>query len=108
MIMNTTNPTMALPPRTKEPKVSITFPASPPFERINRVEEILRASRKRVVIKSNDGKMEKSRGPLIYMVVNRIIRDMAMFKINIKSRINGGKGIIIRAIVRTTNTTTKF
>jgi hypothetical protein len=52
--------------------------------------------------------MEKSSGPLIYMVVKRIISDIAMFRINIKSRINGGNGIIIRAIVRTTKTTTRF
>jgi hypothetical protein len=80
----------------------------PPLERINRVDEMFKASLNRVVIKSNDGNMEKSSGPLIYMVVKRIINEMAMLKINIKSRINGGNGIIMSAMVEMIKTTTRF
>ena len=108
MIIKTMNPTMALPPRTKVPKVSMTFPAWPPLDRISRVEEMFRARRIRVVISSMEGKMEKSSGPPMNMVVSRMVREMAMLKINIKSRMKAGKGMIIRAIIITTNSTTTF
>ena len=86
----------------------MTFPAWPPLDRISRVEEMFRARRIRVVISSMEGKMEKSRGPLMNMVVSRMVREMAMLKINIKSRMKAGKGMIIRAIIITTKSTTTF
>ena len=48
-----------LPPMTKLPNASTTWPASP-CSRIRRVTEMLMASRKSVVISSSVGKTENS------------------------------------------------
>jgi len=55
---------------------------------------------------SIDGNIEKSSGPLIYMVVKRIISENEIFRINMKSRKNGGNGMIIKAITTTTKIAT--
>ena len=59
-----TRPTTRLPPTAKRPKVSIMWPAapgpSPPWSRMRRVVATLRASRKSVMMRSSEGKTEKS------------------------------------------------
>jgi hypothetical protein len=84
----------------------MTFPAWPRLPKISLVDEMFNASRNRVVIKSIEGKMENSRGPLINMVVSNIISEAEMLTMNIKSRKNAGKGMIIKAIIITMNITT--
>lgn len=64
------------------------------------------ASRISVVIKSIEGKMENSRGPLMNIVVSNIIKEREMLTMNIKSRKNAGKGMIIKAIIIIINATT--
>ncbi len=59
-----TMPTTRLPPTAKRPKVSMRWPAapgpSPPCRRMRRVVATLSARRKRVVMRSREGKTEKS------------------------------------------------
>ena len=99
---------MAFPPNTKDPKVAIICPASPPFERISLVDDIFNANLMSVVINSREGKIEKSSGPPINMVVNKIMSEIEILIINIKSKKKGGNGITIKAIMKITNTTTTF
>ena len=70
---NTITPITTLPCMTKAPKAWMTSPAasvpSAPFERISRVEAILRPRRRRVVINSTAGKAENSSGRLMKSAV---------------------------------------
>jgi hypothetical protein len=104
MIEKIMKPTMTLPPNTKLPKVSITCPALPSCVKISRVDEMFKPKRNKVVINSIDGKIENCRASLIYIVINNIISDNDILKMNIKSNINGGKGMMINATINITKT----
>ena len=61
-----------------------------------------------VVIRSNDGKIENSKGSLMYIVKRRITSDNAIFTTNSISSNHVGSGMIIRNIARITNTVTEL
>ena len=82
MIINTINPTMILPFKTKFPNVSITFPAYPSLERISLVEETFKPKRNNVLISSIEGKIENCSGSWMYIVIKRIINDNAILMTN--------------------------
>ena len=75
-------PITKLPPMTKLPKASITWPAasgpSCPLARMSRVEARLRASRSIVAISNTVGKELKSSGRLMNNTVIRISTEKAM------------------------------
>jgi len=101
------NPTTVLPPTTKEPKVAITSPAWA-LRRIRRVEEILRARRNIVIISSNDGKTENSKGSTLNMDTMRITRAKEILKVSKISSSQVGIGIIIIMTILTTSTATSI
>ena len=101
-----TKPTTTLPCSTKLPKDLMTCPASPPRDRMFRVEDTLMPRRNRVVIRSRDGKMENSSAPLIFMLMIRIINDTAIFMMIMTSSINGLIGMIKSKTMTTTKSVT--
>ena len=92
---------MELLPITKLPKASITFPASA-FPRISLVEEIFNDNLNKVVIKSNEGKIENCRGSFIYIAIIKIIRDKEIFIVSNKSIKKVGMGMIINNTIAIT------
>lgn len=65
--------------------------------------------RYKVVIRSKDGKMENSNASLMFILTNRIIRDIAIFSIIITSRKKGLNGMINSStIITTINDTALF
>jgi hypothetical protein len=87
----------------------MTFPAaevpSLPCNRINRVDATFRESLKRVVTRSKDGKIEKSRDFTVYMAMRSIVIERVIFKARRKSSKKGGSGIIITTRMVITPTT---
>jgi len=69
---------------------------------MSRVEATLRESLKRVVIKSNDGNMEKSRALIVYMAIRRMVMERVILRARRKSRSMGGNGMIITTRIVTT------
>lgn len=69
---------------------------------------MFRPSLKIVVIRSIDGKIDNSRGSLIYIVKRRITSDSAIFTTKSISSSHVGSGMIIRNIARITNTVTEL
>ena len=67
---------------------------------------MFKPSRKIVVIRSIDGKIENSSGSFMYMVIRRITSDKAILTTNIISSSHVGSGMMIRKIARITNTVT--
>ncbi len=76
-----------------------------PCNRINRVDATLRESLKRVVTRSKDGKIEKSRDLTVYMAMRSIVMERVIFRARRKSSIKGGSGIIITTRIVITPTT---
>ncbi|MBA7687765.1 hypothetical protein ES703_96237 [subsurface metagenome] len=72
---------------------------------INRVDATFRESLKRVVTRSREGNMEKSRGFSVYMAIRRIVIARVIFRARRKSRSIVGKGMIITTRIVTTPTT---
>jgi hypothetical protein len=68
------------------------------------VDEILSATRKRVVTSRMVGKTENSSASFMYMDIRKILRDIVIFKISIKSKKAGLSGTIIKNITQATNT----
>ena len=65
-------------------------------------------SRKSVVKRRIDGKIEKSRASFIYMVKRRMTRERARLRMNIKSSSQVGSGTISSAMMITMNIATEF
>ncbi|MPM67524.1 hypothetical protein SDC9_114447 [bioreactor metagenome] len=99
IMRNMINPTTGFPPITYCPKAFMTFPAFPPFPRINLVEDTLSETLSNVDISKTDGNTENSRGSLICIVISSIIIDSDMFMISIASSSIVPNGIIIRNIM---------
>ncbi len=76
-----------------------------PCNSINRVDATLRESLKRVVTRSKDGKIEKSRDFTVYMAMRSIVMERVIFRARRKSSIKGGSGIIITTRIVITPTT---
>ena len=89
-----------LPPTTKLPNASTTWPASP-SSRIRRVTETLIARRKSVVRSRIVGNDEKSSARGTYIVATTIISAAEMFSVMKKSSSSGGSGMISIATIRT-------
>ena len=102
------NPTTTFPRTTKSPKALIIAPDSPPLVRMFLVVETLIPSRKRVVIKSREGKIDSSRGSRIVMVITRIIMEIAILITIATSTRAGGNGIIKSNMITSTKSTTEF
>jgi hypothetical protein len=87
----------------------MTFPAaeapSLPCNRINRVDATFRESLKRVVTRSKDGKIEKSRDFTVYMAMRSIVIERVIFRARRKSSKKVGSGIIITTRTVITPTT---
>ena len=66
------------------------------------VDEIFKPKRIRVVTKSNDGKMANSNGFRMFIVINKITRDIDKLNIIIISRAKGGSGISNSNTIATT------
>ncbi len=79
-----------LPPTTKLPNASTTWPASP-LSRIRRVTDTLIARRKSVVRSRIVGKDEKSSARGTYIVATTIISAAEMFSVMKKSSSIGGQ-----------------
>jgi hypothetical protein len=94
-------PTTTLPPTTKWPKASTTWPASP-CSRISRVTLTLIARRNSVVISSSAGKTENSSAFLTYSVVTTIASAQEMLRVINRSSSIGGSGMINITTTRTT------
>ena len=90
-----------LPPTTKLPNASTTWPASP-SSRIRRVTDTLIARRKSVVSSRIVGNDEKSSARGTYIVATTIISAAEMFSVMKKSSSSGGSGMISIATIRTT------
>ena len=73
---------------------------------MERVDEMLSPSRKSVVMRRRVGKIENSRGSLTYIDIIRMTSESPIWKINKKSRIKVGSGMIRRKTIRTTNAVT--
>src|SRR5688572_8808065 len=89
-----------LPPTTKLPNASTTWPASP-SSRIRRVTDTLIARRKSVVRSRIVGNDEKSSARGTYIVATTIISAAEMFRVMKKSSSTGGSGMISIATIRT-------
>ena len=89
-----------LPPTTKLPNASTTWPASP-SSRIRRVTDTLIARRKSVVSSRIVGNDEKSSARGTYIVATTIISAAEMFSVMKKSSSSGGSGMISIATIRT-------
>ena len=89
-----------LPPTTKLPKASTTWPASP-SSRIRRVTDTLIARRKSVVSSRIVGNDEKSSARGTYIVATTIISAAEMLSVMKKSSSTGGSGMISIATIRT-------
>ena len=74
---------------------------------MSRVEAMFSASRNRVVIRSSEGKEEKSSGLVLYMLISRMSRPMVMLKESSMSSKNGGSGTIMTMRMATTPSATK-
>ncbi len=84
--------------------MEITCPAWPDSLRIRRVDEMFSESRNSVVMSSMDGKTENCSEFFTYMVISKIRIDKVMFKMNIMSKRNVGRGMMIKAIIMITKT----
>ncbi len=97
-IANTMMPMTKLPPITKLPKASMTWPAASvpswPRDRISRVEARLSESRSMVEISSTVGNAENSSGAWMNSDVIRIRIDSVIEIARNRSRMTGGKGRI--------------
>ena len=95
-IVKTMMPMTKLPPMTKRPKASMTWPAASgpswPCARISRVEARLSASRSMVAISSTVGKAENSSGAWMNSDVIRISTEKVMEMASAKSSSSGGSG----------------
>ena len=76
-----------------------------PCNRINRVDATFRESLKRVVTRSKDGKIEKSRDFTVYMAMRSIVMERVIFRARRKSSNQDGSGIIITTRTVITPTT---
>ena len=94
----TISPMTKLPPITKSPKASMTWPAAAvpswPCARIRRVEATLSASRSMVAISSTVGKAENSSGVSMNSAVIRISTDRMIETASSRSSRTGGSGTI--------------
>ena len=97
-IVNTITPMTKLPPITKLPNASMTWPAAAvpswPCERISRVEARLSASRSMVEISSTVGKAENSSGAWMNSAVIRISTERMIEIASARSSSIGGSGRI--------------
>ncbi len=98
-IRNTMKPTTTLPDITKLPKVYITSPACPLFERISLVADMLRPSLNKVMINNSEGKIENCRGSVMYNDVRRTTIDKTRLSSNRKSKAIVPSGMIISTII---------
>jgi hypothetical protein len=71
---------------------------------MRRVEAMLRDNRKRVVIKSREGKVENSRGLVMERAVKRMIKAEVMLAERRISRMREGRGITMTIRIATTPT----
>src|SRR6266511_2493704 len=81
----------------------VTMPPahSSPWSRINRVEEMFKAKRKRVAIRSSEGKAENSSACKVYIATRRITNGSVILKASSRSRSRGGTGMIMSAKIPT-------
>ena len=72
------------------------------------MEATFKDNLKRVVISSNEGKIEKSNGLSVYMAINKMVMASVIFMANIKSRSKGGSGMIMTTRIPITPATVRI
>jgi hypothetical protein len=100
-IIPMTKPISPPPPVTNSENVLIKLPAKPPFVRIARVVEMLRARRKIVENSSIVGNVENSSTSLTLIAARSIAMESPILRVISKSIMGVGSGMMIAKITAT-------